>query len=42
MLNILGHQGNASQTYFEIFILHPSEWLRAMKEVVAHAGKDVW
>lgn len=30
-----------NQNYFEIFILHVSEWPRSAKQVAAHAGKNV-
>lgn len=30
-----------NQNYFEIFILHVSEWPRSTKQVAAHAGKNV-
>ena len=44
MFNILSHQGNANQNYFEISfynILHHSEWLRSTEQMTAHAVEDV-
>ena len=41
MFNILGHQKNANQNYFEISILHLAEWLSSITEVKAHACEEV-
>ena len=34
-------QRNANQNYFEIPILHLSEFLKSIKQVTAHGGEDV-
>jgi hypothetical protein len=41
MFNILSHQGNKNQNYFEILSQHLTKWLISTTQMTAHAGEDV-
>ena len=41
MLNIINHQGNASQNHTEISPLHLSDWLSSKRIQTINVGKDV-